>query len=100
MTLEHVETRLKPGVTKEDFRAMAEKVDKEFLSLQPGYIMHTSWWTENNTWVDLVEWKTLEDAQTASRKVMDSEVCNQWFAMMDETSIKMKHYKKAAVYTS
>lgn len=98
MVLEYVTVALNPSVSQENFIELAKKVDTTFLSKQPGYRRHTSWWTKDGLWVDLVEWDSLQEAEAASKSAMENETAAAWFSMMDPQSITQEHRTEAATY--
>ncbi len=98
MVLEYVKVQLNDGVDKGEYIELAKQVEKEFISQQQGFIRHTSWWTEDGSWVDLIEWETMEQAKAATDKAMQSDTCNRWFSMMKLEALVMEHLDQAVEY--
>lgn len=92
--LEFARVKILPEFTKEQFIKEAKKVSRNFLAMQTGFISHRSYWTKQEEWVDLVEWESLADAESASAKVLTSEICQPWIRMMDPASIQMEHLQE------
>jgi len=98
MVLEYVKTKLTKGTAKEKFIELAKIVDRDFLTKQPGFIEHRSWWTPDGLWVDTVLWSSLQEAEAADAAAMKSELCGSWFSMMDENVMENAHYSEATQY--
>lgn len=49
---------------------------------------------ENQRWFDFVVWESIDDAQAASKEIMNNPQALALFALMDEQSMSMSHYKK------
>lgn len=89
--LELVVFELKEGVTREQLLATVDPVSR-WIGEQPGFLsrelLHD---TANERWIDLVWWRTLEDAHAAAEKAMTSESCAPMFALIDMESTLMVH---------
>lgn len=89
--LEFAKVRILPEYALEEFQKEANIVVENFLSKQKGFVSHKSYITEDGSWVDLVEWESINAAKNASNQVMKSEICAKWMKMMDPESIQMEH---------
>jgi heme-degrading monooxygenase HmoA len=47
---------------------------------------------KDGQWMDVVSWKSLQEAEEAMKKVMSHPACLKFFKMIDESSIKMMHF--------
>ncbi len=89
--LELVVFRLNEGVSREELLSTVDAVSG-WISEQPGFISRELLNdAEGGRWIDLVWWRTLEDAQAAAEKAMTSEACAPMFALIDMESTLMVH---------
>ena len=51
---------------------------------------------EGGRWVDVVWWRSMEDAKAAAERAMTSESCAPMFALIDMTSTLMLHGEHVA----
>lgn len=91
--LEIVTYKIKDGANDADFLKVAAEMEKHFAKKQRGFIKRTFAKTEGNEWVDVIYWKTMDDAMKASEAAMKSPVCAPMFGMLDEASVKMSHFE-------
>ncbi len=81
---------LKKEVSVTDFLLAAEKFNKEFVSLQKGYISHKLL-SEGETWSDLAIWETMDDAHNIGKVIFESAVAGAYMSFIDEGSVKVTH---------
>jgi hypothetical protein len=94
--LELVVFKLRDGTTHEDFLATVGAVSDWAMS-QPGFISRDlSYDAEGDRWVDLIWWRTLEDAHAAAQVALTSALCAPMFALIDGESTLMIHGELAA----
>ncbi len=67
----------------------ADAVNRQFLSLQPGFIKRSLVKKDKYNFADIVHWGSLTAAQQAAKKVSNCEVCNQYFSQMDHQKSKL-----------
>jgi len=94
----YVSYKLKKGADVEKFLQAAEKLNKEYISKQKGFI---SWQqlNEDNTWADLITFKTMDDLNNfkeVSRK--PSETAKKFYAFMNPFSFKVHLYSVKKKY--
>jgi len=80
--------KLKKGVSIPDFLCASEKCNNEVLSKKKGFI---SWKVlrDGDTWVDLVTWKTMEDAKNAeSDSGKPDPVAQEFYSFLNFNSVK------------
>lgn len=75
---------IKTGVSKADFLAAHEKFNREFVSVQNGYISHKLL-VNDEVYSDLVVWETMEDLKNAFKAVYESNAAVEFTALIDET---------------
>ena len=89
--LELVVYKLNEGVSRERFLGTNGAVST-WISKQPGFLsrdlVHDA---EDDRWVDVVWWETMEQAHAASEASMTSESCLPMFAQIDAQSMLMIH---------
>lgn len=88
--IELVIFKFKAGVSENDGIA-AMKTLNDFVEKQPGFISRKFAKKDNNSWVDLVFWRSLQEAETASKLVMESPQCLEAFKVIDDSSMQMMH---------
>jgi hypothetical protein len=89
--------KLVEGASVSDFLLASEKVHKEIISQQKGYI---SWevLTVGDTWVDLVIWETAEDAQNAKNAGRANPFASNFYSFIDESSKSSQLYSVEKSY--
>ena len=90
--------KLKKGASVTDFLRASEKCNNEVLSKKKGFI---SWevLVNNDTWVDLVTWKTMEDAKKAeSDDGKPNPVAQEFYSFINFNSLKHQVYSVEKCY--
>jgi hypothetical protein len=89
--LELVVFKLKDGTTRERFLGSVDAVSA-WAQAQPGFLSRElSYDAEGDRWIEVVWWKTMDDAKAAAEVAMSSESCAPMFALIDEESTQMVH---------
>jgi hypothetical protein len=91
--LEIVTFRIKGGIKVPDFLKASAEMEERFARKQAGFLSRTFARGEGNDWVDVIRWKTMADAEAASKAAMQSLACAPMFGMIDEPSVKMMHFE-------
>lgn len=73
---------LKNGITHDQLKQVSERLVKEFLIHQPGFIKKELLKQDNHSYVDLVYWQSEEAAKSAFERSQESDVANEYFALM------------------
>lgn len=76
---------IKSGVSDEKIIRAAQAVEDGFLAKQSGYIKRSLLKGSNHQWVDIVYWKSEDEAHSAAAKAMESPICFQYFALMKQS---------------
>jgi hypothetical protein len=93
--LELVVFKLREGVTREQLLGTTDAVSA-WAAEQPGFISRElSHDAEGDRWIDIVWWRTLEDAHAAAERALTSETCAPMFALIDQESTLMIHGEPA-----
>jgi hypothetical protein len=89
--LELVVFKLAAGVSREQFLGTVDAVSR-WASRQPGFISrelcHDA---EGDGWIEVIWWRTMDEAQAAAELAMTSESCAAMFALIDMDSTLMVH---------
>jgi hypothetical protein len=89
--LELVVFKLKSGVSREQLLRTVDAVS-EWASQQPGFISRELCYAKaEDKWIDVVWWKTLQDAEVAAEAAMSSESCAPMFALIDMDQMQLLH---------
>ena len=80
--------KLMDGVSEESFTQAVEKVHREFMSKQKGYI---SWrqLLDCSSWIDVITWETMDDAKSAMSASENDAASGEFFAMLDMESVNV-----------
>jgi hypothetical protein len=89
--LELVVFKLKDGATREQLLGTVDAVSA-WAAEQPGFagreLAHDP---GGDRWIDIVRWRTLEDAHGAAERSLSSESCAPMFGLIDTESTLMLH---------
>ena len=90
-TVMFITFKLAQGAVVPDFLQAAEKVNREFMSKQKGYI---SWkqLRDGDNWADMLIWETAQDAQNTMAASESYPGAGKFFAFLDMESVNMKLY--------
>jgi hypothetical protein len=84
---------LKPDAETEAFLAAAEAMMPDLRAMR-GFVRRDLALGENGRWVDMVQWRTMEDAHAAAEAIMRVPSAMPFMGMIDETSITMLHLNR------
>ncbi len=89
--LELVVFTLRAGTSREEFVGTVDAVSS-WIAEQPGFASRSLVEDrEGGRWIDIVWWRSIEDAQAAAERAMSSESCAPMFALIDMDSTLMVH---------
>ncbi|AZO03331.1 MULTISPECIES: hypothetical protein [unclassified Mesorhizobium] len=88
-TLEIVTFRLKPG-TEAGFVAN-NRVMTDWLARQPGFLARHLGKREDGTWVDVVRWQSLDQAQAAADRIIAEIGDSEAMQAIEPASVVMSH---------
>ena len=85
------------GASVPDFFLASEKVHREFMSKQKGFI---SWnqLTEGEVWVDLLTWESMDDAKNAMEASSTVASVVEFCSFLDQESVKHHLYSVVKCY--
>ena len=82
---------VKEGVSREQFLATVDPVS-EWVRTQPGFLSRDlTYSADDDTWIDVIWWASMNDAHTAAEAAMTSESCAPMFGAIDLEATKMLH---------
>ncbi|MDX8523037.1 antibiotic biosynthesis monooxygenase [Mesorhizobium sp. MSK_1335] len=88
-TLEIVTFRLKPDAAA-DFAAQ-NGVVTDWLARQPGFLSRHLGKRDDGSWVDIVRWQSLEQAQAAAQRIMAEIGGCEAMQAIEPGSVSMSH---------
>jgi|SRR5215217_239211 len=89
--LELVVFKLGDGVSREQFLGTVDEVSR-WISRRPGFISRElSYDSDGDRWIEVIWWKSMDEAQAAAELAMTSESCAPMFAVIDMASTLMLH---------
>jgi hypothetical protein len=95
--LELVVFKLRDAATPEQLLGTTDAVS-EWMKQQPGFLSRElSYDAEGDRWIDVVWWRTMEDAKEAAEAALSSTSCAPMFALIDGESTRMIHGELAVV---
>ena len=98
--LELVVFKLRRGVTREQLLGTVDPVS-DWIGRQSGFVSRElSYDADGDRWVEVVWWRTLEEAQTAAELAVTSESCAPMFGLIDMESTLMLHAELAVAPVS
>lgn len=92
MVVEVVEFRLVEAASSNDFVVAAAGLESAFLCNAPGFVRRTLTQRPDGTWLDLVEWTTLEEALAAADAILVEPSAEMFMQAIDPASIEMGHW--------
>ena len=92
-TLEIVTFRLKPGA--EAGFVANNRVITDWLARQPGFLARHLGKRKDGTWVDVVRWQSLDQAQAAADRIMAEIGASEAVQAIEPASVAMSHAEVA-----
>lgn len=93
--VELVVFKLNEGVTPDELLATNGAVSR-WAAEQPGFVSRDmAYDAEGDRWIDVVWWRSMEDARAAADAAMHSASCAPMFALIDMESTLMVHGERA-----
>jgi len=83
--------KLVKGASVTNFLSALERTNNEVLSKKKGFI---SWKVlrDEDTWVDMVTWETMEDARNAESGDEVDPIAQGFYAFINFSTLKMRSY--------
>lgn len=90
-TVEIVHFKLKENVKESDFLKSNDQFEK-FLYQQPGMLYRSLCKSNSSaTYIDIVYWQSLDQAQLAQKFFWDSELCIEFIKCIEKDSVILDH---------
>lgn len=87
---EIAEFKLNSGVDEAAALKAAEKVS-QFAKEQAGFIRRSLTKSSDGIWIDVIEWKNMENAKLAGSKFFQDPRNAEFGAMIDGETVRMQH---------
>lgn len=75
--------KLAAGKTEADLLVASDKFQKEFANAQPGLLRRELVRKSDGEYLDIVQFRSMEDAMAIIEKEKESAACHAFFAVMD-----------------
>lgn len=90
ITTELVTLKLASNITKEDFIAIVDELERNFHSKQPGFIdTELLYNSKGNEWIMIQHWESAEQLNAASKKIFQDIAAETFVKSVDPKTIKM-----------
>lgn len=90
--MEIVSFKLNEGASDTAFLEANEKLNS-WVQLQPGFESRKLLKQKDDSWMDVIQWATLEQAQKAGEKIMSELADSQCMTMINPESVVMNHHE-------
>ena len=89
--------KLASGASVSDFLQVSEKLHREFMSKQKGFI---SWkqLVDGDVWADLLTWETMDDAKNVMAASYTDAVAQEFFSFLDMESVEARFFSVERSY--
>ena len=88
--IETVTFKLNAGVDRADFIASAETMN-DWVATRPGFVHRRLSCGPDGTWIEHIEWDTMENAKAAAAQIMSAPNNAGFLMAIDEGSVQMSH---------
>lgn len=79
--------KLAPGKTEGDLIAASNRFQEEFVVKQPGILRRELVRKSENEYLDIVQFRSQDDALDVMEKEKESTACHAFFAVMDMSGV-------------
>lgn len=80
--------KLANGKTESDLLSASDRFQKEFVNEQAGVLRRELVRTAEGQYIDIIQFRSAEDAEDVMKKEQESTVCHAFFAVMDMEDIE------------
>ena len=88
--METVTFKLNEGATREAFAAAAQGMN-DWVAAQPGFVRRRLSCTDDGTWVEQIEWASMDDAKAAAAKIGKEPGNAPFLQAIDGPSVSLTH---------
>ena len=101
-TIEIAQIVLAPGRDEKELIAASDRFQEAFLKHQPGFLRRELARIDATHYVDIVHWRSLEEAHAVGELVASSDACQLYFGVMtfdpDKPMDGVAHYSSLVTY--
>ncbi len=97
--VEIAQFKIATGVDEQSFLKEAEAVQRDFLEKQKGYMDRELLKGEDGQWIDIVHWRSMEEAKRATDAIMQNPDCCGFLQKIDPASVKMMHLRQLGTWS-
>ncbi len=83
LAIEFAPFALNPDVTEEQLLSASERLEREFLQYQSGYLGRATSRLSNGRWADIVLWRSEEHAMAILPLISQNDACAAYFSCMN-----------------
>ncbi|MEM9217228.1 MAG: antibiotic biosynthesis monooxygenase family protein [Cyanobacteria bacterium P01_F01_bin.150] len=89
---------LKEGVTPDEFYAIDQAVEAQHVSQQPGFISRESAVNDDDEWLVIVRWGSIEDAEASMASFSDAPATADFMSKLEIDTMSMKRYSSYGLH--
>lgn len=86
--------RAKPEVSSEQLVVACQRMEKDFLRSEEGFIRHVLLKGDNGSWADVLFTKSKEDAERICRNFMGNSACLEYLQLIEEGSPNLTFWSR------
>jgi hypothetical protein len=98
IVLEIAQFRLRAGVSEKDFLKVSDRLQKDYLVKQKGYVDRELVKREDGLWSDILHWSNMEDAKRVGENIMTADAAQNFLKMLDPDSVVVMYFEQVQVY--
>lgn len=88
---EIVNFRILENIAKEEFIQIVDDLEKQFHSIQPGFIDTELLYDEKNEeWIMIQHWDCIENCRSSSRKMFKTSLTEKFRNVLKERTVNMR----------
>ncbi|MFJ6654792.1 antibiotic biosynthesis monooxygenase family protein [Streptomyces sp. NPDC091377] len=91
-TVETVRFKLIPEVGTEEFDALDQKVESEYMAQRPGFVSREVTRSEEGEYLVIVHWATPEDADATMKGFFGASETQDFLAAIDKSTVASGRY--------
>ncbi|MEO0826729.1 MAG: antibiotic biosynthesis monooxygenase family protein [Cyanobacteria bacterium J06639_16] len=84
--------KLQEGVTPDEFYAVDQAVETQHVSQQPGFISRESAVSDDNEWLVIVHWRSIEAAEASMASFSGAPATAEFMSKLEVDTMVMKRY--------
>lgn len=98
MVVETSQFKTKTGVSDAQLLAASQEAHDGFLSKCKGFVSRELLKADDGTWLDIVHFETMEDAQAAMQSFLGQPSTKAFEEAIDPATAQMRHFEVAKKY--